>query len=309
MTLANRPAVRSLVDQLTLRAVSSSTPGHRRPAPASRCARRPKAQRRSGIFSCRYSAPGCAQDASSETLSWIESLAAAHQFDRLRQLALERQIQVTRDPVDKIRLRLELVQFYEGGHQTDAARRAIDALYADNPAILGVVRAAVDFYWRNRMPAQAIGTLTRAASAANAEYRRQFTLEAARKATESGEYANARSLLAPLLESDPYNAEYLAAMAQTWAQADDDSGLRDFYTATIQALRQAPVPPEQRISSIAAMRRGLIPALTRLRQYTAAADQYIEIVNRYPEDEGLVREAASYAIEHGLQHAASDLLH
>jgi Flp pilus assembly protein TadD len=297
MALANRPAVRSLADQLTLHAVSSSNPGI---AALRLRADVLNAQKRSADLES-FLAGIARQEASPVTLSWIESLAAAHQFDRLHELAVERQIQVTRDPVDKIRLRLVLVQFYEGGHQTDAARRAIDALYADNPAILGVVRAAVDFYWRNRMPAQAIGTLTRAASAANAEYRRQFTLEAARKATESGEYANARSLLAPLLQGDPYNAEYLAAMAQTWAQADDDSGLRDFYTATIQALRQAPVPPEQRTSTIAAMRRGLIPALTRLRQYTAAADQYIEIVNRYPEDEGLVREAASYAIEHGLQ--------
>jgi Flp pilus assembly protein TadD len=297
ITLVNRAALRSLVDQATLRAVSSSNPGI---AALRLRADVLDAQKRSADLET-FLANIVRQDASPETLSWIESVAVAHQFDRLHELAVERQIQVTRDPVDKIRLRLVLVQFYESGHQTDAARRAIDALYADNPAILGVVRAAVDFYWRNRMPAQAIGTLTRAASAANAEYRRQFTLEAARKATESGECANARSLLAPLLQGDPYNAEYLAAMAQTWAQADDDSGLRDFYTATIEALRHAPVPPEERTSSIAAMRRGLIPALTRLRQYAAAADQYIEIVNRYPEDEGLVREAASYAIEHGVQ--------
>ena len=297
ITLANRPALRDLVEQATLRAVSSSNPSV---AALRLRADVLEAQERGADLEA-FLAGIASQDSSPETLLWIESTAAAHQFDRLRELAIERQIQVTRDPVDKIRLRLALVQFYEGGHQTGAARRAIDALYADNPAILGVVRATVDFYWRNRMPAQAIDTLTRAASAANAEYRRQFTLEAARKATESGDYANARALLVPLMQGDPYNAEYLAAMAQTWAHAGDDRGLRDFYTATIESLRQAPLSPEERTSRIAAMRRGLIPALTRLQQYAAAADQYIEIVNRYPEDQGLVREAASYAIEHGLQ--------
>jgi len=39
--------------------------------------------------------------------------------------------------------------------------------------------------------------------------------------------------------------------------------------------------------------------LTGLKDYPGAADQYIQILNRYPEDEELVREAASYAAAHG----------
>jgi len=49
------------------------------------------------------------------------------------------------------------------------------------------------------------------------------------------------------------------------------------------------------------LRRGLIPVLTRQKDYTAAVDQYIEIVKGYPEDEGLTREAATYAASHGVK--------
>jgi hypothetical protein len=39
----------------------------------------------------------------------------------------------------------------------------------------------------------------------------------------------------------------------------------------------------------------LIPVLTRTRDFSGGVDQYIEILNRYPEDETLTREAALYA--------------
>src|SRR5262249_52332393 len=154
------------------------------------------------------------------------------------------------------------------------------------PNILGVVRASVDFYWRNKLNAQAVETLVRAAGAAHPALARQFTFEAARKATESAEYARARELLERLLQGDPFHAEYLAAMADTYARAGDDRALRDFYLAKIQALRDAPLEGEERTTRVAALRRGLIPALTRLKDPAGAVDQYIEIINRFADDEG-----------------------
>ena len=56
-----------------------------------------------------------------------------------------------------------------------------------------------------------------------------------------------------------------------------------------------------RNQQIAALRRGVIPALTRMKDYAGAVDQYIEIINRYPEDEALVTEAALYAQRHQRQ--------
>src|SRR5258708_14848699 len=48
------------------------------------------------------------------------------------------------------------------------------------------------------------------------------------------------------------------------------------------------------------MRRALIPVLPRMQDYSGAVDTYVEILNKYPEDEALVREAASYAAANGM---------
>jgi tetratricopeptide (TPR) repeat protein len=84
-------------------------------------------------------------------------------------------------------------------------------------------------------------------------------------------------------------------MANTYARAGDDRGLRDFYQDRLKALRDAPP------AVVAGLRRGLILALDRRQDYAGAVDQYIEIVNRFPEDEALVQEAALHAIRNQRQ--------
>ena len=238
---------------------------------------------------------------SPETLAWIQETAAGDALSAAAQLALQRQAEITHDPVDRIRLRLQLARLYESHKDIAAARRTVEAVYTEDPAILGVVRATVDFYSRNQLPDQAINVLQHAAASANPSLKTQFTLEAARKATQAKEFARAREILQPLLQSDAFNAEYLAALADTWAQAGDDRALRDFYTATIEQIKRAPIAAAERETRTAGLRRGLIPALTRLGDFAAATDQYIELLNHFPEDQGLTKESATYAATHQLQ--------
>ena len=96
-------------------------------------------------------------------------------------------------------------------------------------------------------------------------------------------------------------------MADTYARQGDDQGLRDFYVQKIQLFRQAKdLNDDAKKSQIAALRRGLIPALTRLKDYAGAVDQYIEIINRFPEDAQVVSEAALYAQDHDRRQQLSD---
>src|SRR4029077_7321640 len=107
--------------------------------------------------------------------------------------------------------------------------------------------------------------------------------------------------LTRLLKDSPYDGQYLAAMADTYAQAGDDQGLRQFYLAKITFFRNAPFSGDERKTSIATLRRGLIPALTRMKDYGGAVDQYIELINNFPEDAGLVTEAALYGLRYQRQ--------
>ena len=241
-----------------------------------------------------------AQETSSlELLAEIQPVAERYGFDNDRILILEREIALLADPVEKLQLRLQLARFYESKNQVERARAVMETVYNENPLLLGVVRSTVDFYWRNKMWDPAIDTLMKAAKPAYPDLGRQFSFEAATKAAEVKEYARARELLTALLQDQPYNAEYLAAMADSYAREGDDKSLRDFYLAKIQAFRDSNLPADEKTARIAALRRGVIPALARLKDFAGGVDQYIEIINKFPGDEGLVQEAAGFSGRNG----------
>jgi tetratricopeptide (TPR) repeat protein len=233
-----------------------------------------------------------------ETLESVETMAREKSLEPVRQRALERQAAVSTDPVRRLELRYALAAFYEQKKDPAAAQENVEALYRENPRILGVVRSTVDFYWRNKLQPRALEVLAQAAKDSYPALQAQLTFEQARKRTELGQYGAARKLVLGLLEADPYNSEYLAAAAETYARDGDNAGLRDFYQEKIKLFQKAGLSSGERKDRIAALRRGLIPALTALKDYAGAVDQYIEIINAYPEDAGLVSEAANYALGH-----------
>ena len=295
LELARRPAHRAAADQATAKLVSANDAS---PAALSLRVALLETQNRRDELGALLAAK--VESASSlELLERIDGIADRDGFPAVRVRAFERRITLLSDPVERMRLRLALMRFHEGRGDFASAQKVMEALYAENPTVLGVVRAAADFYWRNKMQPRAIDVLRRAAAASNPGLKKQFTFEAARKSTESGEVVAARQLLQPLLQDDPFNAGYLAAMADTYARAADDAGLRDFYLAAIQSMRDAPLAAAERYARVAALRRGLIPALTRLKDPAGAVDQYIEILKRYPEDAALADEAARYAERQG----------
>ncbi len=231
----------------------------------------------------------------------IETLAQEKSLETVRQHALEKQAVLTTDPVTRLQLRYELIRLYESRKDFPAAQKNVEALYHENPKILGVVRSTVDFYWRMKLRQQAIDVLLQAARDSYPALKTQFSYEAARKETDAKQFDQARALLIGLLNDSPYNGEYLAAMADTYAQAGDDHGLEQFYNDKIAMFRASQLPADTRKAQIATLRRGLIPALTRMNNYSGAVDQYIELINNFPEDDSLVTEAALYALRYQRQ--------
>ena len=236
----------------------------------------------------------------------IETLAQQKSLEAVRQHALEKQATLTTDPFTRLQLRYALIRLYEGRKDFVSAQKNVEMLYHENPKIFGVVRSTVDFYWRNKMQPQAISVLGQAARDSYPELAKRFTYEAARKSTDAKKFQQARDMLSGLLQDDPYNGEYLSAVADTYAQAGDDQGLEKFYLEKIAFFRNAPLAADSRKTQIATLRRGLIPALTRLNNYAGAVDQYIELINNFPEDDALVTEAALYALRYQRQRQLVD---
>jgi predicted Zn-dependent protease len=302
LALARRPKFRDLVDQTTVKTVAPLNPTM------------PAIYLRVKVLEAQNRKPEMATflDAltsgttSIEQAEDLESLAQQKSLETVRQHALEKEAVLTSDPVARLELRYSLIRLYEGRKDLQSAQKNVEALYRENPKILGVVRSTVDFYWRTKNYPQAIFVLLQAAKDSYPELSVQFTYEAARKSTDARQYSQALDLLTQLLKGSPYNGEYLAAIADAYAQAGDDQGLKQFYTEKIALFRTASLPADARKAQTAALRRGLIPALTRMRDYAGAVDQYIELINNYPEDDTLVTEAALYGLHYQRQQQLVD---
>jgi cellulose synthase operon protein C len=292
LELARRPKLRDLVDQSTAKIVASSNSAmpaiYLRVKVLETQNRKPEME---ALLDATAISAGSIEQAED-----IENLAQQKSLEAVREHALERQAALTVDPVARLQLRYALIRLYEGRKDFQSAENNVEVLYRENPKILGVVRSTVDFYWRIKNYPQAISVLQRAAKDAYADLSVQFTYEAAQKSAEAKQYQQARDLLSQLLKGFPYNGDYLAAMADTYARAGDDEGLKEFYTEKIALFRNSSLPADARRAEIGTLRRGLIPALTRMKDYPGAVDQYIELINNFPEDDALVTEAALYAL-------------
>ncbi len=215
--------------------------------------------------------------------------------------SLAREAALSTDPVEKLQFQYELATAYEERKDLADAGKLIASIYSSNPRLLGVVRATVDYYDRTDQPKLAVATLLDAARAATPTLARGFTLEASAKANRSGDYAQGRALALTLLPATPYDPQVLALVAASYARANDNAGLKNFYLKQLDTVKTAPLSGEERKADTALLRRGLIPALTRLKDYDGATAQYIALLSAYPEDSGTAQEAALYALRYGRQ--------
>jgi cellulose synthase operon protein C len=293
VTLANRPAYAALIDEATAKAFSADP-------------NLTTLSLRADIFTARHqqgSIAALVDDAvaratTSDQAGQLAAFAQQHRLVASYRNAIEREIALSVDPVQRIQLQYSLVQSFTDGKDLAAAHAIVESVHRDNSKLLGVVRFTTDFYWNNKRPQQAIATLTEASHDANPELSRAFTLEAASKSNQSGDYAGARSLLAPLLTANPYDPHYIATLADSYALANDDAGLRDFYTTTLAALKTASLLAETCRDKTALLRQGLIVALTRLKDYEGATAQYIALISTFPDDPDIVQSAALYALQY-----------
>ena len=223
----------------------------------------------------------------------IATFAQTRALTLVYQHGVARQIALTTDPVERIQLSYKLAGSLEAGKKTAEAAQIVAEVYQANPRILGVVRATTDFYARTDRPRLAIATLLEAAKVATPPLARSFTLEAAQKANDADDPAQARQLAMTLLPATPYDAQVLGILAASYARAHDDAGLKTFYEMQLANVKMAPL--SERKQDTALLRRGLIPALTRLKDYEGGVNQHIALLSAYPQDAATAQEAALYA--------------
>ncbi|MBV9266202.1 MAG: hypothetical protein JO061_08550, partial [Acidobacteriaceae bacterium] len=295
LTLAGRKTTAELVEEATSRLTTgkyNSGTFQLRLAVLERQNRRPEIE--SLLSSALTHASGVSD------IEEIRSAADRIGFERIAGDAMERTIAVTTDPIEKLQAEIDLGHFYESRNNQGAAEREFSSALQANPERLGVIRAAVDFYWRTKQSDKAVEALLGAADRAQPPYQAELRREAAEKATNSGQFDTARRLLDELLANDPWNGDLLAEKAQTYARQNDAAGLVSFYASELDAMKHAPLEGPDKTNRVAALRRGYVAALIAVGNNTDALEQYQLIVNAYPEDTALVAEVSRFAENHQL---------
>ncbi len=230
----------------------------------------------------------------------IRQMADRFGFDDTGASALARIVELTTDPVEKIKTRVDLALFRENHGDQAGAERDFAGLLSENPDLLGVVRASANFYWREKKYSQSVSVLSEAAARAKQPFARELQRQAVQQAAEAGQYLPALKLLDQMLASDPYDGDLLAQKAAIFARANDKNGLVQFYSEELKSFQSAALPEPEKTERIAALRRGYIPALIATQQFAEALEQYEQVLNGFPEDEALAQEAARFAEERGL---------
>ena len=232
------------------------------------------------------------QTANAGLLIEIRQHAQRSGLANVERRVLDRQYAQADQPAAKMAALAERMRFEEAANAQPAAAHAVETLLRENPRSVGAIRTAINYFWRTGQRARAADILLASAPNAFPGLQRQFRLEAISKLSEAGDYTRAHREAGTFLAADPLDEQVIALKADTYARAKDDAALSGFYKTTLAAFTQAKRPT-------AALRRAWIPALIRLNDATGAADQYIELLKQFSEDENLQREAARFASANG----------
>lgn len=294
LTLASRPALRSVIEGATADLMQGAAPAQ---AAVSLRVAILDAENRRDAMGQELKALA-ARTESFDVLASIAAAAREHSLPDVEEASLRRQIALTLDPIHNLQVRYQLVDLLVRQKDTAQASAEVDAINREYPKILGVVRATVNYDWEHDRKPLAVTVLLDAAQVAYPKLQQDFQLEAASKLTELGEYARAKALLQTLLAAKPMDASVETAMAKNYARSGDQAGLVEFDRSELSAVTTSNLAPAEKQERTAELRRSMIAAATLLGNWSDAVDQYIELINAYPDDAGLTEEAALFAIAH-----------
>ena len=223
-------------------------------------------------------------------LNRVQLLIQQHGFYEVQEAGLQRQIALATVPDQKLPLQIELARFYEGRNRVSEARAMLEQLHTANPKSLGLIQDLEGFYWRHQLRGLGVSLFEQSVPLANVNYRKQFLFDQAQKLRALKEFDRAVRLGHQLLKENPPDIGYSNFVAATLVQAGCYSELPPFFSEQLQAVRQSKLSAEEQKNRILALRRGMVEAQVALKDFTAALDQYIEMINTSAEDAALVNE-------------------
>ena len=194
---------------------------------------------------------------------------------------------------------LQLAEDYADHNQSDQAAQILAKLIAEYPTNYGALSQSAELYWRINQRDRAIAVLQTGANLGKGKYKYIFSRKLADKLAAQNRLEQAALILRELLTADKLDAEVFDELAAVYVHLNKADELREILTETVAAIEAQDVDIREINDDIAAFRQKMIVALTKLKDYRAAIEQHIEIINRDADDEENVQAAIDYARRYG----------
>jgi len=236
-----------------------------------------------------------ARSDSREFLTSARGILAEEDDEGVGQLALKRLIAVAGSPRFAISYRLRLAADAEQHGRRQEVEAVLAELVEKFPTNYGVLNEAESFYWRLGLREDSVRVLTRAMGRGKGKFYYIFGRKLAARLMVMNRLPEAREVLERLHSEDKLNTEVFHELARVLIRTSQTDALKKAFQETISAIKEQDLDLKELHMQTAELRKQMIDAFTRLKDYDAAIEQHIEIINREPGDEENVEAAINYA--------------
>src|SRR5205085_4859206 len=240
-----------------------------------------------------------ARSNSREFLDSSRHILAKDEDGGVSRLALKRLVAVVATPRFSISYRLQLAEDAERHGRLQEAETALHDLVKKFPTNYGVLNEAENFYWRLGLREDSLNLLKGAMRAGKGKFYYIFGRKLAARLMLMNQLPAAEQILAELHTKDKLNTEVFHELARIYVRTSNTEALRRAFQEMLAAINEQDLDRKELHAQVAALRQQMIDAFTRLKDYSAAIEQHIEIINTDAEDEESVDAAIDYARRYG----------
>jgi tetratricopeptide (TPR) repeat protein len=216
------------------------------------------------------------------------------------QTALRRLAEVTANPRQAIQYNLKLIESFRKNRDRNSAKSALHDLIRQFPTNYGVLTEAAAVYRHLGFDEEAVNVLNGGVNLGKGNYRVVFAQKLAKLLIELNRLDSAEKVLSKLHAENKADTEIFRALASIYVRQKDARNLRRVFSETVSYLTDTNLERRELNQMLADLRRQMIDAFTRLEDYPAAVEQFIEIINQNPDTEDVtVENALAYVSRYG----------
>lgn len=233
---------------------------------------------------------------------FLEAARDFYQSEEIKageQIALKRLAETAESARQAIQFRLQSAENYEANKNRRAAKIVLAELVRKYPTNYGVLTEAADFYSRLGFENESVAVLRNALPVSRGEYRNALARKLASGLIRLDRLDRAERILSKMHDENKADTGVFDELAKIYVRRNDAAKMRKVFAGTVAALKETDRDRRELDAQIAALRRSMIDAFTRLEDYESAVEQHIEIVNREPENERLTEAAIKYVRRYG----------